>query len=187
MSSPSKQTIIVKSITCISLNIALLTVCAWISVPFAVSFTLQTFALFAISAIFRPKIALTSLFAYLAIGILGIPVFAGFQGGAIVLLGPSGGYLLGFIPCVAVVSIASYKSHNKTYVMILSMLSGLFLCYIFGTVWYVNVYAPFTFGSFWAILMCCVIPFLIPDIIKLFLAVFIVKRLLPYKQRYLDA
>jgi biotin transport system substrate-specific component len=105
---------------------------------------------------------------YLLLGAVGLPVFSGFQGGPGVLLGPTGGYLLGFL-----LLALCYWLLQKKLGQLPALLLGLLLCYGCGTAWFYWMYG----GSLWAVLMNCVIPYLIPDGIKLLLAVTVRKRL----------
>ncbi len=79
------------------LAIALLAVSAWVTVPLGpIPFTLQTMMLVFVITLFAPREALISVFGYLAIGAIGVPVFSGMKGGLASLLGPTGGFLIGF-------------------------------------------------------------------------------------------
>lgn len=91
------------------LTIALITVSAWITVPFGpVPFTLQTLAIcFALLAL-TPKCALASIAGYLALGALGVPVFSSFKGGLAALMGPTGGFISGFLIAAAVAVAVGY-------------------------------------------------------------------------------
>ena len=81
----------------IALFAVLLTVCAWISVPLPVPFTLQTFAIFAALGILGGRRGTWAVAVYLLLGAVGLPVFSGFRGGLGALLGTTGGYILGFL------------------------------------------------------------------------------------------
>ena len=72
---------------------ALIAICSWISIPTAVPFTLQTFAVFLALGVLGGKLGTLSVAVYLLLGAVGLPVFAGFQGGLGALLGATGGYL----------------------------------------------------------------------------------------------
>ena len=86
-----------RSVAFCGLSIALLTVSAWVTVPLGpVPFTLQTMMLAFLVLAFPPREALISVFGYLAIGAVGLPVFSGMRGGLAALLGPTGGFLIGF-------------------------------------------------------------------------------------------
>ena len=70
---------------------------SWISIPTMIPFTLQTFAVFITVGILGGKRGAAAVSLYILLGVVGIPVFAGFKGGIGVLLGNTGGYILGFL------------------------------------------------------------------------------------------
>lgn len=161
----------------IAFGAALITVCSWISIPTVVPFTLQTFAVFAVLSILGGKRGTLSVLVYILLGAVGLPVFSGFKSGAAVLLGTTGGYIIGFL-LTGLIYIAMEKiSGRKQPFEVISLLLGLIACYTFGTIWFMNVYAaktgPIGIG---AALSWCVLPFIIPDIIKLILALLISAR-----------
>jgi len=161
----------------IALFTALMAICAWIMIPFAVPFTMQTFAVMLAAAMLGAKRALISVLLYLVLGAIGIPVFSGFAGGAGVLAGPTGGYLIGFLPMV-LVSVGLMKLLGRGYAaMCAAIACGLIVCYAFGTAWYLLVYmrgaGEIALG---AVLMECVVPFILPDIVKMLLAAWTAKR-----------
>ena len=78
----------------IALGAAFIAVCAWITIPGPVPFTMQTMAVVAVAALFGSWQGCTAVLVYLILGAVGAPVFHGFQGGAQVLVGPTGGYLV---------------------------------------------------------------------------------------------
>lgn len=85
------------SVAFCGLAIALLTASAWITVPFGpVPFTLQTMMLTFIVLLFPAREAMVSVFGYLALGAIGVPVFSGMHGGLASLMGPTGGFIVGF-------------------------------------------------------------------------------------------
>jgi biotin transport system substrate-specific component len=89
-------------------GVGILAASACLSVPFyPVPLTMQTLAVLLIGGALGPVLGLSSVFGYLALGAVGAPVFHGGLGGAIVLVGPTGGYLLGFIPAVFVMGVAA--------------------------------------------------------------------------------
>jgi biotin transport system substrate-specific component len=148
---------------------ALIAVCAWLSVPVGqIAVTMQTFGVFLTLLLMGGKKGTLACGVYLLLGAVGLPVFSGFQGGPGVLLGPTGGYLLGFL-----LLALCYWLLQKKLGQLPALLLGLLLCYGCGTVWFYWMYG----GSLWAVLMNCVIPYLIPDGIKLLLAVTVRKRL----------
>ena len=76
---------------------ALLAVCSWISIPFPIPFTLQTFAVFLLGRLLGGRNATLCVCCYLLCGAIGLPVFSGFRGGISVMFDLTGGYLLGFL------------------------------------------------------------------------------------------
>ena len=164
-------------IAILSLSTAIITVCAWISIPTAVPFTLQTFAIFTIAGLFGMKRSTLSVIVYLLLAAIGLPVLAGFKGGFDKIIGPTGGYLLGFVFIALIVGFASDKFGRKVIPLVLSMLLGLVVCYVFGTAWFMLVYTR-TSGAvgLGTVLGWCVLPFIIPDLVKLACAVVLSNR-----------
>ena len=167
-----------KDLALCALFAALIAVCAWISIPATVPFTLQTFAIFAALGLLGGKRGTVAVAVYLLLGAIGVPVFAGFQGGIGALLGTTGGYLLGFLLTALIVWGMEARFGSKTGVFLLSAVLGMLVCYAFGTAWYLVVYAR-TKGaiSLATALGWCVVPFLIPDAVKIALAVMLRGRL----------
>ena len=167
-----------KDLALCALFAALIAVCAWISIPATVPFTLQTFAIFAALGLLGGKRGTVAVAVYLLLGAIGVPVFAGFQGGIGALLGTTGGYLLGFLLTALIVWGMEAYFGSKTGVFLLSAVLGMLVCYAFGTAWYLVVYAR-TKGaiSLATALGWCVVPFLIPDAVKIALAVLLRGRL----------
>ncbi len=168
----------IRELVYISVFAALMTVCAWISVPGAVPFTMQTFAVFAAAGILGSRRGAAAVLVYILLGAVGIPVFSGFRGGIGVLCGTTGGYIIGFIISAFVTGLICEKLGRSYRVMIPAMLLGLVLCYAFGTAWYMLLYMK-TKGAItvYAVLSSCVFNFIIPDIAKILLAAFTVKRI----------
>ena len=80
-----------------AIGVALIAVCSWITVPMTVPFTLQTLAVFAVLLLLGGERGTIATLVYVLMGAIGIPVFAGFSGGLGILLGSTGGYIIGFI------------------------------------------------------------------------------------------
>ena len=167
-----------RDIAYISVCAVLMAVCAWISIPAAVPFTLQTFAVFCSLGVIGGKRGTIAIVVYLLLGALGLPVFAGFGGGVGVLLGVTGGYLLGFILMGLVYWLGERLTKGGRIIQIASMVLGLLLCYAFGTAWFLFVYArqtsPVGLGT---ALAWCVLPFILPDLLKLALALLLSAKL----------
>lgn len=161
----------ISEIALASLFTALLAVCAIITVPAPIPFTLQTFALFLIAGLLPFRSAFLCVLAYILLGAAGLPVFAGFGAGFGVLLGPTGGYIFGFLVFLVVQTLIYRITAKKR--LLLSLVIGLLACYLCGISWYL-VYAPSeTILSAAAVTL---LPFIIPDAVKLFLAMLIIKR-----------
>lgn len=157
---------------------AIITICAQIQIPTAVPFTLQTLGVFVASALLGWKRGTLSVAVYILLGLIGVPVFAGFTGGAGVLFGLTGGYIIGFLFTAFIVGFMCDKLGRKLWVLALSMALGLLACYVFGTVWFMLIY-NYTMGSISLVsaLGMCVVPFLLFDAIKIAAAVVLVNRL----------
>ncbi len=155
----------------------LIAICSWISIPTTVPFTLQTFAVFLAVGVLGGKRGSLSVLIYILLGAVGIPVFAGFSGGFGILLGSTGGYIIGFLFSALLMWGMEALLGKKTWVLGLSMVLGLIVCYAIGTVWFMVVYTknsgPVELA---AVLSWCVIPFIIPDLIKIALALVLSKR-----------
>ncbi|QTE67786.1 biotin transporter BioY [Clostridiales bacterium] len=157
---------------------ALMAVCSWISIPATVPFTLQTFAVFCSLGLLGGRRGTAAILVYLLLGALGVPVFAGFSGGIGILFGTTGGYLLGFILMGLVYWLGERLSMDSRIIRIISMVLGLLLCYAFGTAWFMFVYARQTGAiALGTALAWCVVPFLLPDLVKLALALLLSGRL----------
>ena len=157
----------------VALSVALMAICAWIQIPMVIPVTMQTFAVLTISCLLGPKQGPLAVLVYLLLGLVGVPVFSGFQGGAAVLFSATGGYLLGFLFTAAVTGALS----SKPGWLIGSMVLGQAVCYLFGTLWFSFVYAGGT--GFWAALQLCVLPYLLPDALKITLAIPVIRRVRP--------
>ena len=156
----------------------LIGICSWITVPGAVPFTLQTFGVFLTVSVLGGKRGTAAVLLYIFIGLIGIPFFSGFQGGIGVLLGPTGGYIIGFIFSALVMWLFDILPVKNVYIQSLSMIIALLVCYIFGTLWYLIIFSgQYDITNIVTVISLCVIPFIIPDIIKIILALFIGKRL----------
>mgnify|MGYP002563489218 CR=1 FL=1 len=114
------------------------------------------------------KLGTLSYVIYLLIGLVGVPVFSGFTAGPAKLFGPTGGYLIGFIPMAIIAGIIIDKCNNRV-IQILGMVLGTAICYAFGTAWFC-IQAGYTVS---AALAVCVIPFIPADLIKMVIAMII--------------
>lgn len=161
----------------VGLAVALIAICSWISIPTAIPFTMQTFAVFAVVGILGMYRGTLAILVYILLGAVGVPVFAGFSGGIGVLFRNTGGYIIGFIFMALITGAIIQMFGKKVWIMAAAMVIGLFVLYAFGTVWFIVVYA----GNNGAIgaaaaLSWCVVPYIVPDLIKIGLAILLTKR-----------
>ena len=156
----------------------LMAICAWISIPVIVPVTLQTFAVFLTVGVLGGRRGTVVVVVYTLLGAIGIPVFSGFTGGIGRLLGNTGGYILGFIFSALVMWAIEMVFGRKSGVLAVSMILGLLVCYLFGTIWFMIVYAANAgIVGLTTVLGWCVFPFIIPDLIKIGLALMVSRRL----------
>ncbi|HHX38301.1 MAG TPA: biotin transporter BioY [Clostridiaceae bacterium] len=162
-----------RTLTQVALLAAVLVVCSQITLPFpgGVPITLQTFAIALIAYLMGPYLGGLTLVIYLGLGAIGLPVFAGFKGGFATLIGPTGGYLLGFLPMVALLGwfpagVIIKESKKKIVLRCVMALAGLAICHVAGVlrlsaVTGMSLTAAFLAGS---------APFIIKDILSIVLA-----------------
>lgn len=100
---------------------------------------------------------------------VGVPVFSKFTSGPAKLFGPTGGYLIGYIPLIFITALFIEKNGKKIYMHVLGMIIGLVILYTLGTAWL----AITAHMDFKAALFAGVIPFIPADIIKMVLAILV--------------
>ncbi|MEQ2442087.1 biotin transporter BioY [Pseudoflavonifractor sp. CLA-AP-H29] len=163
---------------------ALLAVCAWISIPTTVPFTLQTMGVFLAVGLLGGKLGSLAVGVYLLLGAVGLPVFSHFTGGIGALASTTGGYLLGFLLIALVMWAAEALLGKGPLVYLGSAVVGLAVCYLFGSVWFLYLYsAGGASADMLTVLGWCVFPFIVPDLIKLALAFALARRLAPALSR----
>lgn len=155
---------------------ALITVCSWICLSFPVPFTLQTFAVFLTLLLIGGKSGTVAVIIYILLGLAGLPVFSGFTGGVGVLFGPTGGYITGFLLLCLIYRGITAIFGTRTFISVTALICGLFVCYLFGSLWFMIYSGSYGIKEFLSALWICVIPFIIPDTIKLLLAIIIARR-----------
>ena len=162
-----------------ALMTGIIVICSWISIPSVVPFTLQTFAVFCALGFLGWGCGGLAVAAYILLGAFGLPVFSGFVGGVGHLFGPTGGYIWGFLLSAALYGLVKKLLGKARFSDFFAMLTGLVGCYAFGTVWFVRVYSGGDM-SYLSALSICVLPFIIPDLVKIFIACRLVKRIKPH-------
>lgn len=127
---------------------------------------------------FRRKRGAAAVLTYILLGAIGVPVFAGFTGGIGVILGTTGGYIVGFLFSALIMWAFEKLFGSSNIVLAISMLVGLLACYAVGTVWFMAVYAKNSGAvGLGTVLGWCVIPFIIPDLIKIAVSLILTGRL----------
>ena len=164
----------IQQIAMIAVMTAVTCVLAPLSVPIGpVPISLTNLVIYFSLFILGTKKGTISYLIYLLIGLVGIPVFSGFTSGPGKLFGPTGGYLIGFIPLALIAGYFINHFHNKKALSFLGMILGTAVCYALGTTWL----------AIQAALMAGVVPFLPGDFIKMILALLIA----PQIRKQLDA
>ena len=170
-----------KDMAYVAIMAVVIAICSWISIPTTVPFTLQTFAVFLAVGVLGGRRGTFAVLVFILLGAVGLPVFAGFNGGLGVLLGTTGGYLLGFLLSALLYWAMTRALGEKTPVMVAAMVLGLIVCYAFGTAWFMIVYARNSGAiGLGTALGWCVFPFVIPDLVKIALAVGLTRVLKPH-------
>ena len=185
-SKATKNRAFIYDLVLISVSAALITVCSWISIPLGpVPFTLQTLGILAVMLTTGGRRGTISILVYLALGACGIPVFAGFKGGITAFLGPTGGFLIGFVFAALVYWLFEklifkklMKSTVKTLVFgLIGFLIFEVVMYTIGVIWFMTVYAAQTGPvGLVTVMGWCVFPFIIPDLVKMVIAAIIGER-----------
>ena len=173
-----KSKLSVRDMAYIALFAVMMAVCSWISIPYVVPFTLQTFAVFLAVGVLGGRRGTMAVLVYLLMGAVGLPVFTGFSGGIGHLLGSTGGFIVGFVFTALVMWGMERIPGSRTVVLAVSMVLGLLVCYAFGTAWFLLVYARTTGPvGVWTAVGWCVAPYVVPDLMKLALALVLRRRL----------
>lgn len=164
-----------KDLTAAALLAALAAVCAQLILPtpWGVPVSLGTLAVFLAAGLLGAKGAALSMLIYLALGAVGVPVFAGFRGGLGVLAGPTGGYLIGYLAAAALGGALCERLPDRKYRLPAAFACGLVVCYLFGTLWFAastetSAASAFTLG---------VLPYLPADAVKITAAAVLCKRI----------
>lgn len=167
-----------RDIVYMSVFTAMISICSWISIPASIPFTLQTMGVFMTVGLLGGKRGTLTVLTYILLGAIGVPVFAGLTGGVSVLLGTTGGYIIGFLLSTLLMwGIETIMGRNQI-VLAFSMIAGLIVCYVFGTAWFMLIYTQHSgVIGLSTVLGLCVIPFIIPDLIKIGVALFLTNRL----------
>jgi len=137
----------------------------WVIPIGPVGITLATLVIFTVALATPPTVALPAVALYLALGTIGLPVFAGFVGGISAFTSVTGGFLLAYLPATAILSLARRLSSRRAVTVTALILAEIIIS-VFGCLWY----AAISELSLQAAFTVSVLPFLIPDTLKILLA-----------------
>ena len=161
----------IKDITLISLMAALMCMLAPISLPLgSIPISLSTFAVYIAAGILGNKRGTMAVLTYILLGAIGLPVFSGFSGGVQKLFGITGGYIIGYLPCVYISGHFIKKAEEKKWVYLIGLSLGTLACYTLGTLWFMLQASVTPLIA----LSTCVFPFIPGDIIKIIAATTII-------------
>ena len=156
----------------IAMMAVILCVCSWLTIPFTVPFTMQTFAVYCALLLLGGRRGLLAIGLYILLGLVGLPVFSGFRGGPGHLLGLTGGYIIGFLFTGLGYLLMESKLRGLGFLPRIVLLAlDLLPCYLVGTLWFTAVSR--LHGSeigFFSALGLCVVPYILPDRVKVVLA-----------------
>ena len=167
-----------KNLTLCAVFTALLCILSIITIPIGtIPITLSTLAVMLCGVILGAKKGLVSVILYILTGMVGIPIFSGLRGGFQVVLGPTGGFILGYIPMVIVIGLLTSRLPQKKLPKILSVSGACFLgviiCYAFGTLYFMHLQHV----GFYQAALVCVVPFIPFDILKSLFTGYITQKL----------
>ena len=170
------KTRIVKDMTLISLFAALISITSFIAIPIGtLPITLQTFGVFSALFLLGGRRGSISVAVYIALGAVGLPVFSGFCGGVGRLFDANGGFIFGFLAAAIIYWLLSYLLGASTLATVISAVTAHLVLYTVGALWFFFGYSDGT--GFLATLALTVLPYLLPDALKLFLAIFLCEKI----------
>lgn len=146
---------------------AIICIVAPVSIPVgAIPISFTNFVIFLSVYLLGCKNGCISVAVYILMGLIGLPVFSGFSGGVGVLAGPTGGYIIGYLPMAVIVGKAVERWEKKG-IQFLAMCTGCAVCYVVGTLWFCVLMKAKVLTA----LSVCVFPFIPGDLVKIVLAI----------------
>lgn len=143
--------------------VAVITSLLSIPMPNGVALTLQTFGMAFIGYVLGPA-GVWAVLIWLLLGVIGMPVFAGFKGGIETLLGFTGGFIVGFPFMTGLCGLGSKT--GKTIPAVAFGIAGLLITHLFGTIHYARLASL----DFWAAALIMSVPYLVKDVISVVVA-----------------
>ena len=164
------------ALTLTAMMIPVIAVAAQLALPIAsVPMTLQTFAVCFAGLMLGPMRGVAAVAVYLLMGAIGIPVFAGFTGSLAAVVGPTGGFLVGFLPLVLLAGLAKNKGAVRTAML---LASGLLLCHLAGVLWFAHTAGV----SILSASLITSLPYLLKDALSSLFAYLLAKRLAKHRK-----
>lgn len=156
-----------RSLVYVAFCAAVIAVLAQVMIPLAlVPITGQTLAIGLVVTLLGKKYGTQAVCLYIVLGAIGLPVFTAFSGGLGVLVGPTGGYIIGFIPTAIIMGLY-FEKFGYTYAhAVTANIIGMFVTLLFGALW-LKLFANLTWS---AALISGVLPFIVAGIMKAFIA-----------------
>ncbi len=156
-----------KDMTVVAVMAALICVAGPLSISIGpIPLSLASFAVYLAGAVLGAKKGPLAVALYLLIGLVGVPVFSGFSGGLQKLIGVTGGYLVGYLPCAWLTGLGVKPGQTEAapkWLLPAMMVAGTAVLYIIGTAWFMIQ----TKNTLAAAMGMCVVPFLPGDAIKI--------------------
>ena len=167
---------IVNDMVLIALFASVISVTSFVSIPFgAIPVTLQTFGIFSALMLLGGRRGTISVALYIALGVVGLPVFSGFTAGVGRLFDSTGGFIIGFFVAALLYWLLTATFGASLTVTVLSTVAAHLALYTVGVLWFCLGYSDG--AGFLSALAATVLPFLLPDAIKLLLAIFVCEKI----------
>ncbi|MBO5207987.1 MAG: biotin transporter BioY [Lachnospiraceae bacterium] len=162
-----------KEMVFIGMFAAVLTVCSQIAIPLpsGIPVTLQTFAVALIGTVLAWKLGCATVFVYILLGAIGLPIFTGFRGGVQALVGHTGGFIWGFI-ILTLLCGAGSLCKNRIVAMLMGFW-GLAICHLFGCLQFMFL----TSSSFVETFLLVSFPYLLKDVISVILGILLGEKI----------
>lgn len=172
----------IKSIILISLFSAVIAVCSLITIPFTVPFTMQLFGVFCALYLLGGKKGTVCIILYILSGAVGLPVFSGFSGGIGHLFDATGGFITGFFFSGLAYRLVTGLLKRNPRAKLFGLFAALTACYITGALWFAIFCNQGDFLlSIKTAFVSCVVPFIIPDLLKIALTILVCRKIEKYK------
>lgn len=153
---------------------AFIGICSQIQIPLPmIPINLALFAVNLAGVLLGAKYGTLSVVVYVLLGLVGVPVFNNFSGGAGVLFGKTGGYIIGYIFAALITGLFAKRFKESPVKLYFAMTLATLTCYAFGTAWFMVI----NNSTLWLTLTYCVFPFIPGDIIKMLAVVLLSRKL----------